>query len=173
MKEIKVCNLCELCKSKSADILPQGSESSEIMAIFLSPSEADEKNGKIYSGNFGKKILELFDECKLSSHEIYTTFLIKCPAPNDINMRTIVNCSPYIFDEIKLVKPKIVLLFGAIVSKIVLRNEQMPDISLIHGSMFMDGDVKFMPTFDMHFIALNPSKIELFKADLKKAEKNL
>ena len=42
MKEIKVCNLCELCKSKSSDILPQGSESSEIMAIFLSPSEADE-----------------------------------------------------------------------------------------------------------------------------------
>lgn len=156
--QLKLCNLCELCKTRKEPILPYFKGGAKIMAVFKSPYFYE--SNEFYAGNFGEKILQNFSEAGIDLNDIYSTFLIKCKVPQNgrLSNEIILNCVPYLFDEIKILSPKIVILFGESVAKIALKNENLPDISLIHGTIFLDGGVKFMPTFDIKYISENQAK---------------
>lgn len=102
--------------------------------------------------------------------EIYFSFLIRCAVPQNrrISSEIILKCAPYLTDEIKILKPKVVLCLGELCCKIVLRNGDLAGMDALHGSVFNEGGISFVPSFDPAFIAQNPSKAELFKEDLQK-----
>ncbi|MFC2529078.1 MAG: uracil-DNA glycosylase family protein, partial [Campylobacter sp.] len=102
--------------------------------------------------------------------EIYFSFLIRCAVPQNrrISSEIILKCAPYLTDEIKILKPKVVLCLGELCCKIVLRNGDLAGMDVLHGSVFNEGGISFVPSFDPAFIAQNPSKAELFKEDLQK-----
>ena len=102
--------------------------------------------------------------------EIYFSFLIRCAVPQNrrVSSEIILKCAPYLTDEIKILKPKVVLCLGELCCKIVLRNGDLAGMDALHGSVFNEGGISFVPSYDPAFIAQNPSKAELFKEDLQK-----
>ena len=107
--------------------------------------------------------------------EIYFSFLIRCAVPQNrrVSSEMILKCAPYLTDEIKILKPKVVLCLGEICSKIVLRNGDLAGMDVLHGSVFNEGGISFVPSFDPAFIAQNPSKAELFREDLQRIKELL
>ena len=169
--ELGACQLCELAKNRKNVILPSGNLKSKIMFVFENPHFNDDIAGSPYNGQLGEKFLDILSECcELEKDDFITTFLIKCNIPQNkkITRDILLKCAPYIFSEINLVKPKLVVSFGELCSKILLRNNNLPDMSVIHGSILTDSGISFLPTFDAKYIIANPSKFELFKNDLRK-----
>ena len=107
--------------------------------------------------------------------ETYFSFLIRCAVPQNrrVSSEMILKCAPYLTDEIKILKPKVVLCLGELCCKIVLRNGDLAGMDALHGSVFNEGGISFVPSFDPAFIAQNPSKAELFKEDLQKIKELL
>ena len=134
------------------------------MIVALAPSSIDG-----FGGGLEAEIEAALDQ-SCAPEEIYFSFLIRCEVPQNrrISSEMILKCAPYLTDEIKILKPKVVLCLGELCCKIVLRNGDLAGMDALHGSVFNEDGISFVPSFDPAFIAQNPSKAELFKDDLQK-----
>lgn len=167
--ELKFCSLCELCKSRKNVVMPnlQSDNEAKIMLIFEKPTKSEDDSGKIFTNNSG--FLELMDKvCNIDVTQIYATHLIKCKIPfnKKINSDILLKCQPFIFDEINIIRPKLIVTFGELCMKAILKSDE--NLSEIHGNIFKNGDLNILPMFDLSYIYKNPSKMEFFKEDLLK-----
>ena len=169
------CNLCELAKTRTSSSeqnfknfktiknfkAPAGVK---LMIVALAPGASEGLGGSLEA-----EVAAALDQI-CAPEEIYYSFLIRCAVPQNrrVNSEMILKCAPYLTDEIKILKPKVVLCLGELCCKIVLRNGDLAGMDVLHGSVFNEGGISFVPSFDPAFIAQNPSKAELFKEDLQK-----
>ena len=169
------CNLCELAKTRT-----KGGEQNfknfktiknsktpagiKLMIVALAPS-----SNEGFGGGLEAEVAAALDQI-CAPEEIYFSFLIRCAVPQNrrVSSEIILKCAPYLTDEIKILKPKVVLCLGELCCKIVLRNGDLAGMGALHGSVFNEGGISFVPSFDPAFIAQNPSKAELFKEDLQR-----
>ena len=174
------CNLCELAKTRT-----KGGEQNfknfktiknsktpagiKLMIVALAPS-----SNEGFGGGLEAEVAAALDQI-CAPEEIYFSFLIRCAVPQNrrVSSEMILKCAPYLTDEIKILKPKVVLCLGKLCCKIVLRNGDLAGIDALHGSVFNEGGISFVPSFDPAFIAQNPSKAELFKEDLQRIKELL
>ena len=174
------CNLCELAKTRTSSSEQnfknfktiknfKAPASAKLMIVALAPSSSE----GFGSGLEAEVVAALDQIC--APEEIYFSFLIRCAVPQNrrISSEIILKCAPYLTDEIKILKPKVVLCLGELCCKIVLRNGDLAGMDVLHGSVFNEGGISFVPSFDPAFIAQNPSKAELFKEDLQKIKELL
>ena len=174
------CNLCELAKTRAGSGEQNFKNfktiknfktpaSVKLMIVALAPSSSEG-----FGGGLEAEIEAALDQI-CAPEEIYFSFLIRCAVPQNrrISLEIILKCAPYLTDEIKILKPKVVLCLGELCCKIVLRNGDLAGMDALHGSVFNEGGISFVPSFDPAFIAQNPSKAELFKEDLQKIKELL
>ena len=169
------CNLCELAKTRTGSAEQNFKNfktiknfktpaSIKLMIVALAPSSSEG-----FGVGLEAEIEAALDQI-CAPEQIYFSFLIRCAVPQNrrISSEIILKCAPYLTDEIKILKPKVVLCLGELCCKIVLRNGDLAGMDALHGSVFNEGGISFVPSFDPAFIAQNPSKAELFKEDLQK-----
>ena len=166
------CNLCELAKTRTSSSEQnfktiknfKAPASVKLMIVALAPGVSEG-----FDGGLEAEVAATLDQI-CAPEEIYFSFLIRCAVPQNrrISLEIILKCAPYLTDEIKILKPKVVLCLGELCCKIVLRNGDLAGMDALHGSVFNEGGISFVPSFDPAFIAQNPSKAELFKDDLQK-----
>ena len=168
------CNLCELAKTRTSSSEQNFKNfktpaSVKLMIVALAPGSSEG-----FGGSFEAEVAAALDQI-CAPEEIYFSFLIRCAVPQNrrISSEIILKCAPYLTDEIKILKPKVVLCLGELCCKIVLRNGDLAGMDALHGSVFNEGGISFVPSFDPAFIAQNPSKAELFKEDLQKIKELL
>ena len=174
------CNLCELAKTRTSSSEQNFKNlktiknfktptSIKLMIVALAPGVSEG-----FGGGLEAEIEAALDQI-CAPEEIYFSFLIRCVVPQNrrVNSEMILKCAPYLTDEIKILKPKVVLCLGELCCKIVLRNGDLAGMDVLHGSVFNEGGISFVPSFDPAFIAQNPSKAELFKEDLQRIKELL
>lgn len=174
------CNLCELAKTRTGSAEQnfknfktiknfKAPASIKLMIVALAPSSSEG-----FGVGLEAEIEAALDQI-CAPEEIYFSFLIRCAVPQNrrINSEIILKCAPYLTDEIKILKPKVVFCLGELCCKIVLRNGDLAGMDALHGSVFNEGGISFVPSFDPAFIAQNPSKAELFREDLQRIKELL
>ncbi|WP_298704036.1 uracil-DNA glycosylase family protein [uncultured Campylobacter sp.] len=171
------CNLCELAKTRTSSSEQnfktiknfKAPASVKLMIVALAPGVSEG-----FDGGLEAEVAATLDQI-CAPEEIYFSFLIRCAVPQNrrISSEIILKCAPYLTDEIKILKPKVVLCLGELCCKIVLRNGDLAGMDALHGSVFNEGGISFVPSFDPAFIAQNPSKAELFKEDLQRIKELL
>ena len=171
------CNLCELAKTRTSSSEQnfktiknfKAPASVKLMIVALAPGVSEG-----FDGGLEAEVAATLDQI-CAPEEIYFSFLIRCAVPQNRRRSSeiILKCAPYLTDEIKILKPKVVLCLGELCCKIVLRNGDLAGMDALHGSVFNEGGISFVPSFDPAFIAQNPSKAELFKEDLQKIKELL
>ena len=177
------CNLCELAKTRTGSAEQNFKNFKTIKNFKNSKTPANVKLMIValapgadwgFGGGLEAEVAAALDQI-CAPEQIYFSFLIRCTVPQNrrINSEMILKCAPYLTDEIKILKPKVVLCLGELCCKIVLRNGDLAGMDALHGSVFNEGGISFVPSFDPAFIAQNPSKAELFKEDLQKIKELL
>ncbi|PSM51735.1 uracil-DNA glycosylase, family 4 [Campylobacter blaseri] len=167
---LKCCELCAFSKNRKNSIFSNNT-SAKLMVILENPTFKEDESGKLYSGEVSIKLRELLLEYSgLKEDEIYTSFLIKCKTPKNVTIteESVMKCSPYLFEEIDKIKPKVILTMGELCSKIVLQDSDLPSLDISHGSVFKLNNSFLIPVFDMDYIAKNPSKKDELIKDLEK-----
>ncbi len=138
--KIAKCTKCEtIIDYKKFPMNSHGNSKSKNMIISEAPPRISVNNGKYWTGDSGALLRECISDADLNlEKDFYVTDVIKC-WPHKINSlenRTpnkneIDNCSRFLSNEIELLNPKHILLFGDIAAKIFIKYKfQMRDI---HG----------------------------------------
>lgn len=170
-KAIKNCQLCNFAKTRKNAVCDDKTHA-KIMLIFKSPSISDDENGKPLSGKLGSWLKEiLVNECKFNLNEVYFSYVIKCinGQNKEISKDNLLKCTPYLFDEIEKINPKIIITFGEVATHAIINS--LPPLEISHGSIFRRNNAFVVPIFSLNFISKNPSKKDIFLQDFKKISK--
>src|SRR5205814_8556033 len=118
-----------------------------VMIVGEAPGFNEDRQGEPFVGAAGKLLDTLLARIELSRADVYITNVLKCrppmnrdPMPNEAEA-----CSPYLKQQLDLVRPKVVLILGRHALERLMPGQG--SISRIHGSMIRRGDVAYVPLY--------------------------
>jgi len=175
LKELKYqannCHLCSLSKSRTNVVFGEGDENANIMFVGDFPLEMEDDAGKPFLGRGGEMLTAMIEKVlTLSRQNVYVTNLLKCrplqgQALHETPFHT---CKAYLFKEIEIIKPKIVITLGEEVYHYL--SNDTGDFKTLRGTVIDAKDYLIVPTYHPNFLLKNPSlKKEVF-IDLKKVK---
>ena len=163
-KQAQNCHLCSLSKNRNKIIFGEGNKNADIMFVGGFPIEMEDDAGKIFLGRGGEMLTAMIEKVLgLQRKDVYISNLLKCHPLNtqELHETPFHTCKAYLFKEIELVKPKIIITLGKEAYH-YLTNETS-DLKDIRGEMTSHKNFRLMPTYHPNFLLKNPSlKKEVF-----------
>jgi len=169
------CKRCTLCYSRTKIVIDRGSPEAHILAISERPGNNEDLVGKAFTGRAGELLDKMFQAIDLDSNKhLLITNVVKCkpevdrsPSKDEVDA-----CFPFLEKQIRLVKPKVVVLLGAVAVKWV--DPSRTDIKMEEeAGRFFElprfPGVQFMAMYNPAFLLRDPRK----KADAWEHLKNL
>ncbi len=155
------CTKCPLHKTKHNMVFSDGIPNTKLMLIGEAPGYYEDMEGKPFVGRSGQLLDKIFESVGLSREKnIYICNTIKCRPPENRNPlpEEKIACREYLDVQLNTLKPKIILLCGAVAVQSLLPNINS-GITKIRGQWF-DGPngAKMMPIFHPSYLLRNPSK---------------
>lgn len=155
------CKKCPLHKGRTNVVFGNGPVPCDLMLIGEGPGEQEDLQGLPFVGRAGQLLTKIFESVNINREkEAYIANIVKCRPPE--NRAPLGNeveaCWPYLEAQIRLVKPKIILLTGSPSTKTVLKINE--PISKIRGKWFkLPGtDISTMPVFHPSYLLRNQQK---------------
>jgi len=174
--EINNCKKCDLWKIRSKPLVGDGSINAEILVIGESPGYYEDLQGRAFVGEAGKILDKLLNLIKLERKDIYITNVLKCHPPrnHNPNRHEIDSCIPYLYRQIDIIKPRIILSLGKFASKEIFDkfNLEFSRISELHGKIYEAetsfGTVKIIPLYHPAVACYHNEMLDVLKEDFMK-----
>lgn len=174
---INFCQKCHLSKTRTKVVPGEGNTTAEIMFIGEAPGKNEDLQGRPFVGATGKLLNELIASIGLQRKDIYIANVVKCRPPNnrDPLPEEIQACWPYLENQIKLIKPKLIVTLGR---HSMARFYPQGRISVDHGRILRRtiipfGKIVFFPCYHPAAALYNRSLREIIFKDFKKIPKIL
>ncbi len=116
VESIKNCTKCPLHLSRKNSVPGEGPLNADIMVVGEAPGRSEDEQGRPFVGAAGKLLDRLLKEAGLERGKVYITNVVKCRPPNnrDPKPEEITACLPYLLEQVRLVKPKVIIAVGRI-----------------------------------------------------------
>jgi DNA polymerase len=130
--EVRVCPLCELCRSRTHAVPGEGSPDARVMLVGEGPGWHEDQQGKPFVGASGKFLSELLAKAGLQREDVFITNVVKCrpPSNRDPLPDEIQACSPYLERQVNAIDPDVIVTLGRFSMAKYFPGER---ISRIHG----------------------------------------
>ena len=170
-EEIRKCMKCRLYKIRINTVPGEGPANARIMICGQAPGRTEDKQGRPFVGMAGKFLDTLLSSIKLSRERIFITSPIKCFPPNNRPPKPDESkaCKPYLEEQIRTIKPKIIIALGNHALQTLL--DKKLTISKIHGEPQDRNGIIIFPTFHPAAAMRFPKIRALMEEDFKKLEK--
>lgn len=171
------CTLCPLSESRTNVVFGDGALPTKIMFIGEAPGAEEDAQGLPFVGRAGKLLDQILQEINWDRKSIYITNIIKCRPPENRNPlpHEISKCNRYLKFQIEYIKPKLIVLLGAIAVQTILGTfiPNIKNIKEMRGNLYEFNGLKYLPTYHPAYILRNPKDYLLLKEDILKAKRLL
>lgn len=155
------CEKCKLHKSRNKVVFGDGKENSKLMLIGEGPGRNEDLLGKPFIGDSGKLMFEIFKEAHLTRDNIFISNIVHCrptincegkidrkPLQNEIDA-----CIPYLYKQIKIIKPRIIITVGNVSTHNLLKIKD--GITHTHGKIYYYDKIPVIPMYHPSYIYRN------------------
>lgn len=169
---IKSCSLCRLCETRTNAVPGEVNWNGDVMFIGEGPGRDEDLQGRPFVGAAGKLLNKMLDDVGLGREEVFITNVVKCrppenrdPLPDEVQA-----CWPYLDEQIKRIKPKLIVTLGRHSMARFLPGFKISDI---HGKpkrakgIWQEKQV-YLPLFHPAVALYDPRKKEVLWEDFKK-----
>ena len=140
-------------------VVYRGNPQADIMIIGEGPGAKEDELRTPFVGRSGQLLNKIIEAVDFNvDTDVYFSNVVRRrppnnrdPLPNEIDF-----FSPYLFEEIRLVNPKIILLIGRYAMLTILGEKR--GITKVRGQWFQRGEYWIMPMFHHAYLLRNPSK---------------
>ena len=148
-------------------VFSQGEPNAEIAVVGESPGPPDADAEKPFQGPTGDLLNRILASIGLNRTNAYLTNIIKyISASDEVTQELMKFFTPYVWRELAVVKPKVVLLLGNTPTKSLLNTKQ--PISKVRGEFHEANNLTFMPTFNPAYLLRDPTKKREVWEDVKR-----
>ena len=175
----------EICRNCTNIVIGKGNPNADIMFVGEAPGRNEDLQGIPFVGAAGKNLDNLLKSVGLSLNDVYIANILKCrppenrsPSPEEIKAHT-----PWLLNQIKEIKPKIVCSLGNYATKFFLAEGNLdlmakqPGITQVHGKVkqitMQNQKIKLIPLFHPAAIIYNASLLDKWKEDIEIVKKEI
>ena len=144
--QIRVCTRCPLHESRTLAVPGDGKFSAKIMIIGEAPGKEEDESGHPFVGSAGRFLNHVLEGTGLDRNDFFITNTVKCRPPKNRTPKKLEvdTCtSNYLFEQIALLNPKLIMLLGTVAAKKVLGvksiNEARGRVILHEGRKYLVG----------------------------------
>ncbi len=178
-EHIRLVKETEICKQCKNIVVGKGSLNADIMFVGEAPGRNEDEQGLPFVGAAGKNLDNLLNKVGLSLDNVYIANILKCrppenrdPLPEEIRAHT-----PWLIEQIKQIKPKVICSLGNYSTKFFLAKgnidemKSMPGITQVHGKIktieFNGLTMKLIPLFHPAAMIYNRNLTEFWEKDME------
>ncbi|HWG49193.1 MAG TPA: uracil-DNA glycosylase [Candidatus Acidoferrales bacterium] len=129
--DIGDCTRCRLHKGRTNLVFGVGNPNAELMFIGEGPGADEDAQGEPFVGRAGQLLNNMISAMGLKREEVYIANVVKCRPPgNRTPERDECDiCSPFLLQQIEVIKPKVIVALGAVAAKTLLAvNDSMANL---------------------------------------------
>lgn len=174
-REIMECKLCALCEGRTHAVPGEGNKKTKVMFVGEAPGRDEDAQGRPFVGQAGRLLTTLLTSIDIKREDVFIANVLKCRPPENRNPQPdeIETCSPYLYAQIALIKPRVVCPLGNFAIKTLLGKDLQ--VSQVHGKLFRRNGIFFLPMY--HPAALLHRNSEAMRAamqeDMQKLKKHI
>lgn len=121
--QIRVCIKCPLHESRTLAVPGDGRLSAKVMIIGEAPGKEEDESGHPFVGSAGRYLDHVLEGTGISRADFFITNTVKCRPPKNRTPKRleVETCtSNYLFEQIELINPKLVVLLGLVAARRML-----------------------------------------------------
>ena len=162
------CRRCKLHKlGRKQIVFGVGNPNADLMFVGEAPGADEDEQGIPFVGRAGQLLTKIIEAIGLGRDEVYIANVIKCRPPQNRNPEQdeVDTCEPFLFRQIDVIKPKVIVALGKFGAQTLLRT--LDPISRLRGRVYEFRGAKLVPTCHPAYLLRNPaSKREVWE-DMK------
>lgn len=171
LKDLRHSPICGACRGGMPIIFGMGSDHAHLMLIGEGAGIDDVETRLPFQGQAGILLNKMMAAIRVPLRDCYVCNVIKCIPPGERNFSNeeIEDCRPFLLRQILVVKPRIIVAFGALAAQTLLRTATA--ISALRGRSYKlilnDHEMSLVPTFNPAYILRVADKKREAWEDLK------
>ena len=115
-EELGDCTRCKLSQGRKNIVFGSGNPQADLVFVGEGPGADEDEQGLPFVGRAGKKLTEIIEKGMNLDREkdTYICNIVKCrpPGNRDPEKEEIVACNPFLVEQLKAIKPKVVVALG-------------------------------------------------------------
>lgn len=117
------CQKCPLGKTRNKFVYGVGNINADVMIIGEAPGADEDRLGEPFVGRAGQLLDKILAAIQFTRQTVYIANILKCRPPNnrDPLPEEMEQCFPYLSEQIKLIKPKLICALGRIAAQALLQ----------------------------------------------------
>lgn len=176
---------CQLKDEAINLVFGKGNINADILFIGEAPGAKEDEQGIPFVGKAGKDLDKQLNKISLTLDDVYIANILKYRPPKnrDPTFEEMIKHTPYLVEQIKIIKPKVICTLGNFSSKFVLANADIKGMKKIDGVDVLHGEIKEIEfqglkakVFPLHHpssIIYSKDRRKWFEEDFFKLEKYL
>jgi uracil-DNA glycosylase len=168
------CQRCKLAPRRTNLVFGVGDPHAELMFVGEAPGADEDARGEPFVGRAGQLLTDIIERgMAMTRAQVYICNVIKCRPPDNRNPEPdeVAACEPFLFRQIDLVRPKVIVGLGTHAVQAMLKVKT--PISKLRGNWQSVRGVRMMPTFHPAYLLRNPADKRLVWADIQDVMKAL
>ena len=132
-KDVQACEKCPLHETRTKAVFGAGDADADLMFVGEAPGAEEDRQGLPFVGRAGQLLNQMLEEIGMSRDDVFIANVLKSrpPGNRDPQPLEIETCRPYLFEQIRLIEPKVVCTLGNFATKLLSGNPA--GITRVHG----------------------------------------
>jgi uracil-DNA glycosylase family 4 len=170
-KEVQACTKCPLHETRGKAVFGAGDADAEVMFVGEAPGAEEDRQGLPFVGRAGQLLNELLEGIGMAREGVFIANVLKSrpPGNRDPQPLEIEACRPYLFEQVRLIEPRVVCTLGNFATKLLSGNPA--GITRVRGTPQvheLGGRTVFLlPLFHPAAALRTPAVKETLQADLE------
>jgi len=167
------CTRCRLSKGRTKLVFGVGNPDADIMFVGEGPGADEDAQGEPFVGRAGQLLNNMISAMGIRREDVYIANVVKCRPPNNRapEKDETDTCSPFLMQQIDIVKPKVIVALGATAAKNLLAmNDSM---GALRGRWYDFRGTKLVVTYHPAYLLRDPRQKKETWKDLQMVMKFL
>jgi uracil-DNA glycosylase len=154
---INGCVKCVLGQTRIKFVFGVGNPHAEVVVVGEAPGADEDEQGEPFVGRAGQLLNKILEAVRFKREEVYICNILKCRPPNnrDPQADEIDCCEPYLWKQLELIKPKIILCVGRIAGQSLLKTNA--SLALLRGKVHDYRGIPLLVTYHPAALLRNPN----------------
>lgn len=177
--EVRGCTKCGLARTRTKTVFGQGNPNARIVFVGEAPGFEEDRTGQAFVGRAGQLLTDMIEKgMRIKRDDVYICNVIKCRPPENRTPAAdeIAACSPYLFEQLRVIRPEVIIALGAPAAQTLLNTRdaigrlrgRFHDFRLPDDVLTGAPPIPLMPTYHPAYLLRSPGEKGKSWDDLKK-----
>jgi len=151
------CTKCRLCEGRRHTVPGEGAGDARLVVVGEGPGRVEDETGRPFVGPAGELLTKILGAIELPRERVFICNVVKCRPPENRlpQFDEIAACVPYLFRQIDIVKPKVILAMGGTAAQTLLNTKQ--SLGALRNLMHRFRGIPLIVTYHPAALLRNPN----------------